>query len=159
MKFLREWSIIVINFKLLYLTGVNYDNISRLFDLIKINKHLEYFSVTNSFPCTSSLILRSLGQILPNSLKYLDLSLVIDPTDLRIFFNNCKHVTGLNKLLIKDGNTQDIAITFDIFEEFVRKEKIKHFTYKVEFHYDVNLANIGMERYTDLVVNISDFNI
>jgi len=31
------------------------------------------------------MILKEFGQILPNSLKYLDLNLVIDPNDLKPF--------------------------------------------------------------------------
>jgi len=153
--------------KFLYIFWINHENIPRLYELIKINKHLKYLSIVNIFPSTSSTILKSLGPILPDSLEYLDLSLIINPNDLKVFLENCKHVVGLNKLLIRNGNSKDIVITFNVLRKFVKEEKIKNFTYQIDFNIDnleqefEKLANqtVGMKKYGDLVVNISYLDI
>ncbi|CAG8587990.1 17695_t:CDS:2, partial [Funneliformis caledonium] len=107
-----------------------------LFKLIThVRKHLKYLSLqirNHRQPCfieseyeqqlrVSSMILTNLGQILPDTLKYLELKLVIDPIKLKIFLDNCKHIVGLNSLLVMNNSQNDII--FNVLKEFVREKK------------------------------------
>ncbi len=165
----------------LYLYEIGYGNIPQLYNLIiHFNKHLKYLSLQNKYYWwsngsiennlkISSMILKELGQILPDSLEYLDLCLIIDPNALKIFLNNYKPIK-LNKLLVKNYNEKNIVITFNILKEFVREKKVKMFAYEVgdEFEPDdlehQNLKKLAsevqpfvkMKRYDDLVVGFFD---
>jgi len=118
------------------------------------------------------MILKELGQILPDSLKYLNLDLEIFPNGLKIFLDNFKHV-GLNKLLVRNNNDKNIDVTFNLLKEFVKNNKIKNLAYLVNNNFNPhNLEHrklemlvseaqsfVIMKRYNDLVVRISDFDI
>ncbi len=163
----------------LYLYDIYYENLPQLFKLIThLNKHLKYLSFQYKYHWSyddgnglkiSSKILKGLGQILPDSLEYLDLYLTIDPNDLKIFLDNCKHV-GLNKLLVKNDNNNNIDTTFNILKKFVRENNIKNFAYQVSRYFDpedlihckleklVREAQpfVKMKSYDDLVIRFSD---
>jgi len=114
------------------------------------------------------MILRGL-EMLPDSLEYLDLFLVTDPYDLKIFLNNCKHVR-LNKLLVKNFKTKNVDIVFNILKEFVREQKVENFAYLVDSWFnpdDLEHRNleklvdefqhfVKMKRYDDLILNPFD---
>jgi len=150
--------------KFLYLR-IGYENVPQLYRLINNNKHLKYLSLEANKLKISSMILKDLGQVLPNSLKYLNLDLHIDPNDLKIFLENCKHVVGLNHLLVRNGNIENIDVTFNVLKEFVREKRVKDFAYDVNRHFNPNdldhlnldkLVNeaqpfVEMKRYDDLV--------
>jgi len=115
------------------------------------------------------MILKGLGQTLPNSLEYLDLKLSIDPDYMKIFLDHCKHV-GLNKLLVKNNNSMEVDVTFNILKEFVREQKVENFAYLVDrlfnpdnlMHQNLErLVNelqsfVKMKRYDDLILKIFD---
>src|SRR6266498_204864 len=103
--------------------------------IIHINRHLKYLSLQIKYHWSyniennlkiSLMILKVLGQILPDSLEYLDLCLAIDPNDLKHFLDSYKH-DGLNKLLIKNIHFVHIDTTFKVLKEFVEEKKIKRF--------------------------------
>ncbi|CAG8724269.1 10621_t:CDS:2, partial [Funneliformis mosseae] len=120
----------------LHISGIVHVDIVQLFKLIThVRKHLQYLSLqirNHRQPCfiesdyeqqlrVSSMILTNLGQILPDTLKYLELKLVIDPIKLKIFLDNCKHIVGLNSLLVMNNSQNDNI--FDVLKEFVREKK------------------------------------
>jgi len=158
--------------KYLKLDEIGYWNLSILYEIIThLNKHLKYLSVRsdNLYAIIgnkhgleiSSMILRGLGSRLPDSLQYLSLNLMINPNDLKTFLENCKHIVGLNKLLVTNSNNKDIDITFNVLKEFVKDEKVKHFAYQVS-NWWLNSYNLEpnekLKKHGDLVVNFSDFN-
>ncbi len=118
------------------------------------------------------MILKGLGQILPNSLEYLDLDLGIESNHLKNFLDNCEHVE-LNKLLVRNRSTKNLDVTFNILKTFVREKKVKNFAYQVNCYFDPdNLEHQNLEklvsetqhfvklkRYSDLTIRISDFDL
>ena len=118
------------------------------------------------------MVLKGLGQTLPDSLKYLDLELLINPDDLKIFLGHCKHIVRLNKLLVSNCYIKNIDITFNILKEFVREKRIQNFAYEIHDYLDLNKLEhqnleklvseiqpfVNMKRYSDLVIRISDFD-
>ncbi len=160
--------------KFLHLSYI-YD-VPELYELIiHTNKHLKYLTIQNyeNDLKASSMILKGLGQILSDSLEYLNLIFVIDPNDLKIFLDNCKHDVGLNKLLLSNYNFKDHYITFNVLKEFVREKKIKDFAYQVNDNFDPkNIEHckldklvgevqdcVKLKRYSDIVVNFDDLLI
>jgi len=164
----------------LYLYGIDDENIHQIFKLIiHINRHLKYLSLQNKFYYyqynennlkISSMILKGLGQRLPDSLEYLDLYFTtVDPNDLKTFLDNCKHV-GLNKLLVKNDNNINIDTIFNVLKRFVRENDIKNFAYRVNRSFDPEDSKhckleelvketqpfVKIMRYDDLVVRFSD---
>ncbi|CAG8574825.1 6994_t:CDS:1 [Funneliformis mosseae] len=121
----------------LHISEIEHVDIVQLFKLIThVRKHLKYLSLqirNHRQPCliesdyddqqlrVSSMILTNLGQILPDTLKYLELKLEIDPINLKIFLDNCKHIVGLNSLLVINKSQNDII--FDVLKEFVREKR------------------------------------
>ncbi|PKC63510.1 hypothetical protein RhiirA1_537711 [Rhizophagus irregularis] len=83
-------------------------NIHSTFNLIKnIGYNLNYLDI--NFPQNfnlCSIILQELGQILPKKLKYLNLNIIINLNDFKIFLNNSKN-TFIEKLLILNNNSND----------------------------------------------------
>jgi len=171
----------VINYCNIYLSNISLENIPRLYELIiHINRHLKYLSLQNKFYYyqynennlkISSMILKGLGQRLPDSLEYLDLYFTtVDPNDLKTFLDNCKHV-GLNKLLVKNDNNINIDTIFNVLKRFVRENDIKNFAYRVNRSFDPEDSKhckleelvketqpfVKIMRYDDLVVRFSDF--
>jgi len=94
----------------------------------------KYFSIVNIRIDTSLTILNGLDKVLPKSLEYLDLDLIFDLNNLRIFWKIVNTVR-LDKLLIRNSNVKDNEITFDVLKEFVTKTMVKDFTYQVDSHY------------------------
>ncbi len=163
--------------KFLHLSWINDNNIPQFYKLIThLNKHLKYLSLQQkfSFPHENdlkigSMILKGLGQILPGTLEYLNLHLLINPNDLRFFLDNCNHVVRLNKLLVKNCDMKNIDITFNILKEFVREKKIKNFAYRIgrnlfdpeKYQNLRKLVNefqsfVKMKKYDDLILNPFD---
>ncbi|GBC47823.2 hypothetical protein GLOIN_2v1779695 [Rhizophagus irregularis DAOM 181602=DAOM 197198] len=83
------------NISFLDLMGLDHQNIFLVFGLIEnIEQNLNYLSIdilnySNHHLCDdallSSIVLLNLGQILPHKLEYLNLSLKINPIDLKVF--------------------------------------------------------------------------
>src|SRR6266498_1133383 len=165
----------------LYLLSIDYEEISHLYKLIThLDKNLKYLSLQNKNHFSdetsnlniSSMILKGLGQILPNSLEYLDLDLGIESNHLKNFLDNCEHVE-LNKLLVRNRSTKNLDVTFNILKTFVREKKVKNFAYQVNCYFDPdNLEHQNLEklvsetqhfvklkRYSDLTIRISDFDL
>ncbi|CAB4403175.1 unnamed protein product [Rhizophagus irregularis] len=99
------------NIKFIDLNGLDNQNILPAFYIIEnIQRNLNYISINlanfNSENFArhielSSIILRNLGQILPNRLEYLSLALKLNINDLEVFFNNSQNIF-IRKLLIKN---------------------------------------------------------
>ncbi|CAG8504491.1 3486_t:CDS:1 [Funneliformis mosseae] len=171
----------------LHLYEIDYVNIPQLYKLItQVRKNLKYLSLQNKnyHPPyillsgnkdnlrVSSMILENLGQILPSSLNYLDLNLVIDPTNFKDFLDNCKHFVRLSRLLVKNKNIKEIDDTFNILKKFVKENEVTNFAYQVNSCFNPDdfehqnlekLVNdiqpsIKMNKYSDLVIRISDFD-
>ncbi len=154
----------------LNLSFTRLENIPRLHESIThLNRHLKYLSLQSYDLGISSMILKGLGQRLPDSLEYLDLNLSIDPNDMKIFLDHCKHI-GLNKLLVKNFKTKNVDIVFNILKEFVREQKLENFAYLVDSWFNPNdlehqnlerLVNefqpfVKMRRYDNLILKIFD---
>ncbi|CAI2163862.1 11055_t:CDS:1 [Funneliformis geosporum] len=171
----------------LHLYEIDYVNIPQLSKLIThVRKHLKYLSLQNKnyHPPyilllgnkdnlrVSSMILENLGQILPSSLNYLDLNLVLDPINLKNFLDNCKHIVRLSRLLVKNKNIKEIDDTFYVLKKFVDGKKVTNFAYQVnscfnpdDFEHQ-NLeksvneiqSSVNLKKYSDLIIRISDFD-
>ncbi|CAG8445178.1 12654_t:CDS:1 [Funneliformis caledonium] len=161
--------------KFLHVAYTNNMKIPKMCKLIThINKYLKYlsfevlFGVDDDCSETSSSLLTGLGTALPSSLEYLNLDLVIDPMDLKTFFDSCKHIVGLNKLLVRNRHYESIDETFSIIKEFVNEAKIKEFAYEIENYVKVedpdylNLEKLVLDvqpkRYSDLIMRIPGFD-
>ncbi|CAI2177920.1 426_t:CDS:1 [Funneliformis geosporum] len=160
--------------KFLHIAYTNHVNIPQICELItQINKYLKYLTFEVMFGLdahsseSSSNLLKGLGTVLPNSLEYLNLDLVIDPIDLKTFFDNCKHVVGLNKLLIRNRNFESIDTTFKVLKEFMNEAKINEFAYEIDSYFDVEdleyrnleelVNDVQPKRYSDLIMRIPGF--
>ncbi|CAG8535917.1 1157_t:CDS:2 [Funneliformis mosseae] len=163
----------VVNYcnKIKYLCVGNFDdgNILQLYNMITHNKHIKYLTIGNDDARRKSNILEGLGQILPNSLKYLILSLAIDPIHLNIFFDHCHHI---DILLIKNLNRNDIDITFKYLKNFVKEKKgVKNLAYYVNDIFEPLIHQkleqmaceiqpfVKMKDFYESIVDISDFEI
>ncbi len=155
--------------KYLHISLFKDKDIYQLYKLIThIDNRLKYLSL--EIYTFNSMILKELGQILPDSLEYFNLNLAIDPDELKNFLNECEHV-GLNKLLVRNKNEKNVDVTFDILKEFVKGKKIENFAYEVSSRFNPNnlehhnlekLVNefqsiLMMKRYDDLIIEIYDF--
>ncbi|CAI2179745.1 6690_t:CDS:1 [Funneliformis geosporum] len=157
--------------KFLLLSWINSDDTYQLFELItRVNNHIKYLSLENLDSCQlGSNLLKELGQILPDSLRYLVLCIRIDANDLKIFLNNCKHIK-LTHLLVSNFNVKNIDLIFSLLKEFVKKQKVKNFAYQISSSFDPNNDEhrnfeklfdeiqpfVNMKKYSDLVIKISD---
>ncbi len=123
------------------------------------------------------MILKELTKSLPLSLHYLDLSLTINPDDLRIAFENCKYVK-LKKLLIRDwSSSNNEGTTLKVIKDFVEGKDLETLSYSTGSGSILPNANgeeirhrnleklvketqsfIKMKRYDDLVIKISDID-
>ncbi|CAG8666290.1 6126_t:CDS:2 [Funneliformis caledonium] len=157
--------------KIKYLCVGNFDdgNILQLYNMITHNKHIKYLTIGNDNARRKSNILEGLGQILPNSLKYLILVLPIDPIHLNIFFDHCHHI---DNLLIKNLNRNDIDITFKYLKNFVKEKKgVKNLAYYVNDIFEPLIHQkleqmaceiqpfVKMKDFYESIVDISDFEI
>ncbi len=163
--------------KFLYLYRIDDKDLPQLCKLIThLNKHLKYLYLENKHlggrgNLNSSAILRDLGQTLPDSLEYLELNLEIDPNDLKHFLDNCKHIVGLDKLLVRNSNTKNLDITFNALKEFVMENNVNYLAYLVECIPDSSNSEhqnlrklvkeiqpfVKMKRYIDLICRNSRF--
>ena len=137
--------------QLLRLSEIGHGEVSQLFEIIiHLGKHLRYLSLKNKYYYinfftneedknlkTSSMILKGLGQILSDSLEYLDLNLMIEPNDLKTFLKSLENVE-LNKLLVRNSHYKDLDTTFNVLKEVVRENKVKNLAYQVYSGFDPN---------------------
>jgi len=179
------------NIQFFHLGAINYHNISQLFCIINQFKKLKYLTLeikyhefkkeemrSTNFDVrftdqiddvkVSSIILRELGQLLPKDLKYLDMSLVYNPKDLKTFFNNCKHV-NLKQLLIRNNSKNTLNSTLDVVKDFVKEKRLEFLAYVICLYYSNSLNSlknlvketenfVTMKNYDDLVLKASDID-
>ncbi|GBC28907.2 hypothetical protein GLOIN_2v1776126 [Rhizophagus irregularis DAOM 181602=DAOM 197198] len=138
-----------------------------LFNLIEnINQNLKYLSITilNNSQASehSSIILRNLGQILPNKLEYLNLVLNINIDDFEIFLKNSQD-TFIEKFLIDNRGCRDVL---SCAKEYIMKEKrVKYLAIrdyrnynKMDLYFlkeekkEFELYDIEIQKYNDLVI-------
>ncbi|CAG8625330.1 8349_t:CDS:1 [Funneliformis caledonium] len=174
-----------------HLGAIDYNNLPQLFQIIASCGQLKYLTLeikyhefnqkeirSTSFDIryvdqiddlkVSSMILRELGQLLPSNLKYLDLSFVFDPKDLKIFFDNCKHV-NLRQLLIRNNSKNTLNSTLSVIKEFIREKRLDYLAYAICLYYSNSLNSleelvketgnlVTMKNYDDLVLKASDID-
>ena len=105
-----------------------HNNLSQFYKLIShLNQHLKYLTFGQFGIVNVKKTLEGLGQVLPNTLEYLDLRLDVDPDDLKNFLDHCKHVE-LKKLLVKNRHSKKVDVTFNTLKEFV---KVEDFAYLI----------------------------
>src|SRR5436190_7071733 len=78
----------------------------------------------------SSMVLEELSKSLPPSLHYLDLNLVINPNDLKDFFEKCKRVE-LKKLLVQNRNMNSTVTTLKVIRDFIKESNIEFLAYDI----------------------------
>src|SRR5204863_10166300 len=117
----------------------------------------------------SSMVLKELTKLLPPSLCYLDLKLVINPNDLRIAFENCKQVE-LKKLLIRNKSKHNEHTTLKVIKDFVKEKNIEFLSYigdslsdEEAIYQSLELGEetqslIKVMRYNELVTIVSDID-
>ncbi|UZN99070.1 uncharacterized protein OCT59_000351 [Rhizophagus irregularis] len=153
----------------------NNKNVYLLFRLIKnITQNLNYLTIEASNISynyinygSSSIILQNLGQILPFKLKYLNLSLTINTSDLEIFLKNSQS-TFIKKLLIKYIKKEENEDIFPYIKEYIMKTNrvkylaiVENFNEKYEDLFSQKdkveefqlYSNIKVMYYSDLVNN------
>ncbi|CAI2181351.1 15353_t:CDS:1 [Funneliformis geosporum] len=158
--------------KFFHLANLHHDDNSQLYGMItRNNESLKYLTIAS---CMSgkmnSKFLCGLASLLPKSLEYLDLEIVIDIKGLKTFLSNLRHVE-LNTLLFRHKIKNESFDVFDIVTDFVIQNKIRNFSYRLNkcfnpYDHDIfalfNMVNferpsVKLERYSDLVVSLSDF--
>jgi hypothetical protein len=120
--------------KFLELLGFNDQCIFLTFDIIdNIGENLNYLSIDNEIIKLSSIVLRELGQILPNKLEYLKLCLKINPSDFELFLKKSQN-TFIKKLLIRDYTTIGSEDILPYIEKYIMKKKrVKYLAFKDDF--------------------------
>jgi hypothetical protein len=120
--------------KFLSLYAIDFTNIAQLFKMIfNFGKYLKYLTLGIKLPdvitdkgCSiSSIILKELSNILPLSLHYLDLNLIINPDDLKIALENFKQIE-LKKLLIRNWSYYDTVTTLKVIRDFIEENNFKY---------------------------------
>ncbi|RGB33748.1 hypothetical protein C1646_761327 [Rhizophagus diaphanus] len=111
------------------------------------------------------LILESKGKL---DLEYLDLYFDLDPINLTHFFENCKHINNLKKLLICNSSKINLKATLYVIKEFVKGKNLEYLTYAItnQFVLSNNLKNliketeniVKMKMYDDLIIRPSDID-
>src|SRR5207248_11617908 len=105
------------------------------------------------------------------SLHYLDLSLIINPDDLQIVFENCKQVE-LKKLLVRNWSKNNIDTTLKVIKDFVKEKKLEFLAYHIvqlfardkvchkvlENLVEETQSFIKIVRYDDLAIRISEID-
>ncbi|CAG8640575.1 9413_t:CDS:2, partial [Rhizophagus irregularis] len=138
--------------KFIHFTKLNHDNIPDLNDLIlNFSNTLKYLTldidcirittpymedddsnVIQNMKKTSTLLLQQLGQLLPPTLEYIDLFLIIDPINLEIFLNNIKHIKNLKKLLLRNSREFYLDENLKLLKDFIIEMfSIKYFSYRI----------------------------
>ncbi|PKY19118.1 hypothetical protein RhiirB3_432108 [Rhizophagus irregularis] len=122
------------NIKFFELLGFNEQCIFLSFDIIEIiGENLNYLSIDNEMIKLSSIVLRELGQILPNKLEYLKLCLKINPSDFELFLKKSQN-TFIKKLLIRDYTTIGSEDILPYIEKYIMKKKrVKYLAFKDDF--------------------------
>ncbi|GBB91427.1 hypothetical protein RclHR1_18710002 [Rhizophagus clarus] len=120
--------------KFFELLGFNEQSILLTFDIIdNIGENLNYLSIDNEMIKLSSIVLRELGQILPNKLEYLKLCLKINPSDFELFLKKSQN-TFIKKLLIRDYTTIGSEDILPYIEKYIMKKKrVKYLAFKDDF--------------------------
>jgi hypothetical protein len=89
-------------------------------------------NVIQNMKKTSILLLQQLGQLLPPTLEYIDLFLIIDPINLEIFLNNCKHIFNLSKLLLRNSREFYLDQNLQLLKDFIiEMNNIKYLSYRI----------------------------
>ncbi|CAI2195643.1 17668_t:CDS:1, partial [Funneliformis geosporum] len=127
--------------KFLQLMHISYDDYSQLYRMITSNKeHLKYLSVSVSM-CMGAKFLCELALILPNSLEYLNLQVMVDNESLKKFLINVRHVE-LNSLLYRNLMIENIDLVFSILKDFVIQNEIRRFAYSIDKYFNRDNLNI-----------------
>jgi hypothetical protein len=166
--------------KFLHLSHVDIVNISQLSKMfVKFGNYLKYLTLGIKYYTSneddlkiSSMVLKELTKSLPLSLQYLDLTLVINPVDLRIAFENCKQVE-LKKLLIRNRSRNNEGTTLKVIKDFVEENNLEFLSYAIgstllngeeirhkslEKLVKETQSFIKMMRYDDLAIKISEID-
>lgn len=151
----------------LYLTEINnYENL--FFQIMEsFNNNLRYLTLEVKGKLGKNF-LKELGQSLPINLEYLDLYFDLDPINLTHFFENCKHINNLKKLLICNSSKNNLKATLYVIKEFVKGKNLEYLTYAItnQFVSSNNLKNliketeniVKMKMYDDLIIRPSDID-
>ena len=170
--------------KYLSLENINMTNVPQLSKIIlKFSNYLKYLTlrckkkVWNGI-CDQdgfklgSMILEELSKSLPVSLYYLDLSLIIDPDDLKITLESCKRV-NLKKLLIRNWGQDNVENILENIRDFVKEKNLEFLAIHVDnnrlFLSSKECKNlkklveeiqscIKMMRYDDLIIKVSEID-
>jgi len=140
----------------LHLNEIDCFNVHQFRDIIiRFNRQLKHLSLRNENHCMQdkgfklklcSTILEGLDQILPDSLEYLELNLMIDPYSFKTFLDGFEPVK-LRKFLVKNTNKRDINDTFDVLKNFVMEKKVNQMAYQVaDFFSFSNVQHTNLER-------------
>ena len=102
----------------------NWKELINLIMIVNFKNYLKYFTleIKEDDLKVSSIVLKELSKYLPPSLHYLNLNLLADSNDLKIFFKNSNQVE-LKKLLIRNKSKSDIEVILSVIKDFI-KEKI-----------------------------------
>ncbi|RIA81865.1 hypothetical protein C1645_789404 [Glomus cerebriforme] len=80
---------------------------------------------------SSILLLQQLGQLLPPTLEYIDLFLILDPINLKTFLINCKHLK-LSRLLLRNKIEFYLDFTLQLLKEFIiEMNSIQYLAYRI----------------------------
>ena len=147
------------------------NNIFQLCKIINL-KYLKYLTLDVKYFHRieiSSIILKELSKILPSSLYYLDLYLVINPNDLQVAFESCKQIK-LKKLLIRNNSENNLDTTLSIIKDFVKEKNLEFLSYGIgnslrdgnnqileELVKEIQ-SFVKMVRYDDLVICVSNID-
>ncbi|PKC05889.1 hypothetical protein RhiirA5_420331 [Rhizophagus irregularis] len=152
----------------LYLTEIinNYENL--FFQIMELfSNNLRYLTLEVKGKLGKNF-LKELGQSLPINLEYLDLYFDLDPINLTHFFENCKHINNLKKLLICNSSKNNLKAILYVIKEFVKGKNLEYLTYAItnQFVLSNNLKNliketeniVKMKMYDDLIIRPSDID-
>src|SRR5207253_2390922 len=120
----------------------------------------------------SSMVLEELSKSLTLSLCYLDLNLVINPNDLKSFFENSNQVE-LKKLLIRNRRYNNADTTLKVIKDFVKEKNLEFLSYGIgsilsveeelrhkslEKLVEETQSFVKVMKYDDVVVKVSDID-
>ncbi|GBC02668.1 hypothetical protein RclHR1_04740011 [Rhizophagus clarus] len=163
------------------LLGFNNQNIFSAFELIEsINQNLNYLTINFckffNFQLSddlelSSIILLNLGQLLPSRLEYLNLALMINIDNLKVFLNNSKN-TFIKKLLIRNKMHKMSGNILPCIKDYIMRERrVKYFAFEEVFFIgrrkdlisskidveEFDLYDIQVLNYNDLQIQVGDY--
>lgn len=156
--------------KFLYLTEINNNEIlsNLLLEIIELfNNDLRYLTLEAKGKLGKNF-LRELGQSLPINLEYLNLFFDLEPNSLNHFFENCRHVNNLKKLLICNISKNNLKVTLNVIKEFVKGKNLEYLAYAIlnQFVLSYDLRDliketeniVKMKMYDNLVIRPSDID-